>query len=400
MFARRDEGRLQQRFEESVLELGSQLMLYGDTGAGKTSLVLHVANEMKIGVARVECFSGKSFNDLIGDAFAAIAEVQELTIRVSSGDSLDAETSGGVGLGWLASIKGRLKAGTTKGEIREFAVVQRPLIDALIETLVDAGKGILFFDNFENVTNDDVRRKIGELIGVVSDRAVDTGNLKIVVAGIADTAGDLMTMSTAASRRTIEFEVPRMPPDELASVIDRGMTTLGYEIGDEQRRRIVALSDGFPYVTHLLSLHAARGANKLGLTEITADVTDAAIKSAVQEFQMEMSRSYELASERSGAVQPRKHILQTLAHQTERDLTFPEITAAYRLRYGINPEKDLSILNVALGELILESKGAVLRRRGSPRSYRYGFRNPLMRPYLLLFEASGALQPQLGLPTG
>ena len=73
-------------------------MLYGDTGVGKTSLVLHVAHEMALSVARIECFSGKSFSDLLTDAFAAIAEIQELRVEVSTARSGSGEVSGGLGM--------------------------------------------------------------------------------------------------------------------------------------------------------------------------------------------------------------------------------------------------------------------------------------------------------------
>jgi len=384
MFARRDEGRLQQRFEDALREPGSQMMLYGDTGVGKTSLVLHVAHEMHLSVARIECFSGKSFNDLLSDAFAAIAEVQELRIEVATTRSGSAEVSGGGGLGMLAFLKGTLRADAGATETRGFEVVQRPLIDALFEILVEAGRNIIFFDNFENVAEPDVKNKLAQFIGFASDRAEETGNVKVIIAGIADTAADLLSMSSAASRRTVDFEVPRMPSQELEFILDTGMAILDLAIGSREMDRIVELSDGFPYVVHLLALHAARSAKRADRNEVTDDDVSSAVESAVSEFREEFSRSVELAVERSGNVRPRQHIMRALAHATGRDFSTAEVRDLYRSRFNI--DQSLAFLNVPLGGLLTAQKGAVLRRRGSRRRYRYGFRNPLMRPYILMLE--------------
>src|SRR5207248_8845839 len=115
------------------------------------------------------------------------------------------EISGGVGVGMLAFLKGRLRSDSGESEQREFEVVQRPLIDALFEKLVEAGKDIIFFDNFENVVDPEVRDKVAEFIGFASDRASAMGGVKVVLAGIADTAADLLSLAPAASRRTVDF---------------------------------------------------------------------------------------------------------------------------------------------------------------------------------------------------
>jgi Cdc6-like AAA superfamily ATPase len=395
MFARRDDGRLQQRFEDALREPGSQIMLYGDTGVGKTSLVLHVANEMNLGVARIECFSGKSFHDLLSEAFAAIAEVQELRIEVSTTQSAGAEVSGGGGFGWLAYIRGQLRSEAGTAETREFQVVQKPLIDALFEKMIEAGRNVIFFDNFENVTDADVRGKVAQFIVFVSDRAQQIGNLKVIVAGIADTAADLLSMSDAASRRTIDFEVPRMPPQELERILNTGMSILDLIIGTREKDHIVELSDGFPYVVHLIGLHAARSAMRTTRAEVTGDDVTSAVRSAVEEFSQECRKSLELAEELSGKERPRLKILRALAHAKGRDFSTADVRQLYQRRFQIDSNKNFAFLNVALGALLSAERGAVLRRRGARRRYRYSFRNPLMRPYILMVEDATA---QFNLP--
>lgn len=50
------DGGVQRRFQRQLAEPGRQIVLYGDTGVGKTSLVEHVViSAEEIGLVRVEC---------------------------------------------------------------------------------------------------------------------------------------------------------------------------------------------------------------------------------------------------------------------------------------------------------------------------------------------------------
>lgn len=68
MFASRSYGDLQEKFEERLAEPGRQIVLYGDTGVGKTSLVRHTCLERKIPMVYVEC--GGPFVVMIREALA------------------------------------------------------------------------------------------------------------------------------------------------------------------------------------------------------------------------------------------------------------------------------------------------------------------------------------------
>src|SRR5690349_9481907 len=68
MFASRRFGHLQERFEDMLGEPGRQIVLYGDTGVGKTSLVRYICETQNIPMVYVEC--GQRFEEMLREALA------------------------------------------------------------------------------------------------------------------------------------------------------------------------------------------------------------------------------------------------------------------------------------------------------------------------------------------
>ncbi|MEO6042398.1 MAG: AAA family ATPase, partial [Tepidiformaceae bacterium] len=297
MFIGRRRDRLGERIVDGLNEVGAQLVLHGDTGAGKTSLVLHVGGSA---VARVECHRSKTFQDLLRDAFGAMGSVQEL--RVTQHDRTEVGASGGgeLGLGFVAKFKGTVSASDSKETVRELDIVEQPLIDALIATMQAAGKRILLLDNFDHVVDANVGHAVAELMVAMSDKARSSGNLKIVVAGIAESAGELLNLSEAASRRTVSVGVSPMLDEEIRELVVRGMGLLQLVIGPTQVERIVSISSGYPYVAHLICLHAARVANSIPRTVVDRDAVDRALSHALDDFQLDFDVRYQRAVESSG----------------------------------------------------------------------------------------------------
>src|SRR5690348_1554038 len=84
MFAGRHFENVQENFELAVREPGRQIVLYGDTGIGKTSLVRHIAADRGISMIRVEC--GGRFEEMLKDALA-MAGVTEDSIEIVERES-------------------------------------------------------------------------------------------------------------------------------------------------------------------------------------------------------------------------------------------------------------------------------------------------------------------------
>jgi hypothetical protein len=366
---------LQDVLREALRDKGGQVLLYGDTGVGKSSLLTYAARDEKISLVTVECMSDQTLETLIGRAIEQLIEVREIKRTKSRAVSTETEAQGGVP--HFLTIRGRIRG--DKGSTREFEVIEKAPIEVLLDAMQKTGNRLLVLDNFQNVTARDVRLHVAQTLELLSGRARVTGDIKMVVIGIADDAQSLLGPSPSSGRRTAEVGVPRMPDDEITEVLETGFGLLGLNVPAETVNSLVFLSDGFPYFCHMLGLHLARSANRAD-GRVTGQTLEATLHRVAQEVQESFRQRVDLAVEKGGRVQPRRRVLSIMASSTEREWRATAIQEAYAARYG--KRDDYAFLQGALGALIKPKHGEVLRRTGTRGNYVYRFRDPPMRPYL------------------
>jgi MoxR-like ATPase len=129
MFARRNEPDLngnpglQDSLRDALREEGGQVLVYGDTGVGKSSLIRYAAEDEGMVYVSVDCLSSKTYEDLLEDAVRKLIDVKEIKRTRSTKGS--AEIEAGAGISKIVSLTGKLKG--ERGKDREFEIVEEPL---------------------------------------------------------------------------------------------------------------------------------------------------------------------------------------------------------------------------------------------------------------------------------
>ena len=381
MFAARRHEDLENRVLLALNERGKQVILYGDTGVGKTSLMNHMARVRRVEMIRVEC--GGTFEETLQQALAAAAERREVKrTRKTSGE---VEASGT----FFGILTGRAKA--AGGTDVEYEPIEAPFYLQVVEALEASGVRILFLDNYENIfghaNERGITRSIVQLLKTLSDRAAEgKDRLKAVVAGIPSASEALIAFDDATARRIEQIEVPRMPDEELDQILERGEKKLRISFGGHARHMILAYSDGFPYYTHLLALHTSRRVIGDGRDEVSLADFDDALDAILQGCDLRLRNQYNRAVETTGDVRARKSILEAIASLNDREVPFKAIRTAFlraHPRYGTDPTR-LNFLSTAIKPF--KEEYAILEDRNLPKSKRnaYRFKNPLMRAYVRL----------------
>jgi hypothetical protein len=382
MFARRNEPDLrgnpgiQDSLREALRERGGQVLMYGDTGVGKSSLLKYAAEDEDLSFVSVECFSDRSFEALMEEALRKLIDVREIKRTSSRGASGEVEASGGIT--HFLSLKGRFKGDVSKA--KEFEVIQKSPLEALLDAMDAAGHRLLVLDNFQNVTADRDRLLVAQSCELLADRANETGDKKLVMIGIADDARSLLGASASVARRVAEVGVPRMPDDEIREILERGFALLNLTADEESLEKLVFYADGFPYFTHLLGLHVARRLSRLATSHVSVEEVEASLDRVAQQVEESFGERVRLAAEKGGEVQPRSRIISLMAASSGREWRGADVQAEYTATYG--SARDFAFLHAALGALATESHGAILKRTGSRGAYVYKFRDPHMRPFL------------------
>lgn len=384
MFARRNEPDLigipgvQDTLTEALAEQGGQVLVYGDTGVGKSSLVRYAAEDAGLQQVNVECFSNKTYEDLIEDGIGKLLETRE--VKRTSTTVVGAEAEAGAKVKFLLSFKAKVKG--ERGTTRELEVVEKPPLDALIEAMQASGTRLLVLDNFQNISEERTRLLVAQTMEALADRSAETGDIKTVVIGIADDAPSLLGGSVSFLRRTSEVGVPRMPDEEVEEIFRTGFRLLDLSIADPLLLRLVFFADGFPYFAHLLGLYAARMAQREAHDAISEADVDRGIAQAVQQVQQTFSARLEKALEKGGDTQPRRRILQLMANSDRREWQVSDVVEVYRQKYG--ERDDYTFLHVAFGLLVKPEYGSILKRNEARKPYVSRFADPQMRPFLRL----------------
>lgn len=384
MFARRNEpdlhGRpgLQDRLRRALRDKGGQVLMYGDTGVGKSSLLKYAAEDERMAAVTVECFSDRTYEELIQECIGRLVDFQEVTFSESYASGRQVALSVGAK---KMTVKGEVHV--ERGHTRTFVAVQKEPSDVLIDAMRAAGRSLIVLDNFQNVNTKRTRLLVAQTMERLSDRADETGDIKLVVIGIADDAPALLSGAGSFTRRTAEVGVPRMPNDEIEQILERGFRLLGLSASPEALKRLVFFSDGFPYFAHLLGQSVAQTARRERSREVTLRMVEQALTRAAEQVEEGYGARVRKALEAGGQTQPRKRILELLAYDdSSLDWRSTDVIRLFATEHG--ERNDWSFLHTALAALTREKHGAMLKRTGTKGRYVYRFSDPHMRPYLRL----------------
>ena len=350
----------------AVSQRGYHAILYGERGVGKTSLSNVLADFLRDAgqnylLPRVNCDSTDTFSSLWRKA------LQDMVIskrRQGIGfNAQDIETT--------QSVIDELPADITPDDVRR--------------TLEELSKGIVLvviFDEFDRVPDRAVTRAMADTIKALSDYSV---NATILLIGVADSIDDLIEEHQSIERAIVQVAMPRMSADETKQIVKNGLARLRMEIDDSSLDEISSLSQGLPYVTHLLALQSVRAALEDKSLSIRNAHVEAGMRNALDQWQQSIKSAYYDATKSQQPDNIFKEVLLACALASMDDLGY--FTAA-AVRYPLNVitggHYDIPNFARHLKEFSEAGRGTILQRVGNVRRLRYRFRSPLMRPYIVM----------------
>jgi Cdc6-like AAA superfamily ATPase len=391
MFERRNEpdlsGRpgLQDLLRDAIRERGCQVLLYGDTGVGKSSLLTNVADLVGAETLEIDCKSGMSMDDIIDHGNRQLVRFRAIGRSRSSTIEADAETSAEVP--FFARIRARIMSRFEQKD--EFEVVESPAFTSLLQAMNSKGRTLLVLDNFQNIDLPNTRVQVAQHMESLSDaigKKRVSGNLKFVVIGIADDANTLLGDSMSYVRRAEQIGVPRMPDQEIQEILNRGFGLLGLSASAVQLAKLVFYSDGFPYFAHLVGLHVSRAVIQDNVREVSDSSIDTAIARAAASVSASYAERLRLAYERGGSTQPRKQIVRFLAASSGRQWEYREVIELWKLANPTEVRTSYNFLSAALGQLADSAQGQILTSTGARGRFVYRFTDPHIRPFVRIQE--------------
>ena len=361
-------GRIDQvgKIIDTISQRGYHAVLYGERGVGKTSLsnvLLSFLHETggKFLLPRVNCDTSDTYTSLWKKQF------ENITIN---------ETRPGIGF--------------TKKEVD----IKRKLVESLPEklspedirrTLEEFSHGIILvpvFDEFDRTKSSEIPALMADTIKGLSDYSV---NATILLIGVADSVDGLIREHQSIERALVQVPMPRMSSMEIAEIITKGIERLTMTIKEDAKSEIISLSQGLPYVTHLLALHSTKVAIERKSKEVESEDVNEGMKRALEQWQESIKTAYYRATKSQQPGHIFREVILACAFAENDDLGYFS-AANVREPLRIITDRSYDIPNFArhLKEFSGQERGGILYRTGPARQIRYRFNSPLMRPYIVM----------------
>lgn len=237
----------------SIEERRMHVVLYGDRGIGKTSL-LHIIALLAKDARYLVRYSSCSASSDLDSTFRAIAEDIPLLYH-EKGDPTSAQ----------------VESGKTLADLFDAS----KLTPAALSEVLDGVSGtrlLIILDEFDRTENPDFRREVAELIKNLSDRS---SKVQILIGGVAENLSELVRQIPSIRRNLLGIPVGRMSDAELTEILTNGQAISGLPIDKIAQDRLIGSANGSPYLANLIAHQASsRAIERGGKTVTAADLKD------------------------------------------------------------------------------------------------------------------------------
>ena len=362
----------------ALLTPGKQLIIYGHSGAGKTTIIQKKLVDLSLGHVTTRCMGGITLTDVIIDAFNQLDVYYSKSNESKDNKGIGGELSASY-LGIKASIKSDLS--TSKSSVKSRAV-DLPITPQTLAKYFGEANYCWVIEDFHKMPEEE-KVKLSQIMKVFMDMSIDYPNLKIIALGAVNTARQVVQYDPEMKNRVSEIYVPLMSENELKGILDKGCKLLNINFSRDVREKIIIYSSGLAAVTHQLSLLTCieREVYKTVNPKIVIDkeILEAAINEYLKENSDSYKGTFDLATKinKTRKYESPEEILKAiLVYERKESVTVRDITEIIQKKQvNYRPTN----LRKYIDELTTTERGEILRH--DKDSDTFSFSNPFIRAF-------------------
>jgi len=366
------------QIDKALMIPGMQLILYGHSGSGKTTIIQNALQSKNIKFISTNCMIDTTVADIILDAFDKLNPfyTTESTSKTSEKISSELKAS-------YSSVESAIKSELVaeNGEKKQRALPIQLTPQRLAEFL-GASKVVWIIEDFHKVKEEE-RKKLSQILKVFVDTANKYKEVKIIAIGAVGTARDVVNYDSELANRVSEIFVPLLNTEELEEIVKKGEKLLNVDFCNEIHSNIVKYSNSLAAICHHLCFSVCYN-NKIEKTQKTKKKLDNKnLQDAVADYLKQNSDSFKEILDRAlkyrdGNFDETKFILKAFCQQNKDELTLKEVNlyGGNKKRFGNdNVKKYLTFLTTAeYGEIL----------RFDANSGKYYFSNPFFKAFAIM----------------
>lgn len=269
----------QEELINSINTPGLQIVLYGVSGCGKTTLIMNTMKSLKINYIVSRCEVGTTLENLIVNAFDSLNPyfIEEKSSKQNSNISSEIKGDYKV-IESKLSVSNSLETGSVLKRMIPPQLTPQRLADFFGEA-----QCCWIIEDFHKVKAEE-KKRLSQIMKIFMDNGTKYRTTKIISIGAVGTARQILDYDRELNNRISEIFIPLMDKEELLAIIEKGEKIMNIDFSEGLRELIVNFSNGLPSVCHHLCLNACLdiGVNKTSKEKIM--MNQFPIQNAVRKF--------------------------------------------------------------------------------------------------------------------
>lgn len=352
---------------------GMQIIIYGHSGAGKTTLIINKLNQLYESNIVTRCMVGMSMEQIILDGFDQLNCYYLSEKTISNKISISSEMKASY-LGLKTQIEKHYQETSTR-------LLPIQLTPQRLAQYFGASGNCWVLEDFHKIDESE-KIKLSQIMKIFMDSSVDYSELKIIAIGAVDSAREVVKYDHEMKQRVTEVFIPLMTDNEIAQIIYEGEKLLNIKFKSTVTKRILRFSCGLPSVCHHLCLYMCTNNSIFETLDTTRTLSEEDFDKAVEKYVQSSSDTLKEIFDKAVKVdRVRKYsnpqvILEAILALGKDGLTHNEILN--KIKKTI-PDYPAGNLTSYLKQLQSQERGSILRFDSN--AGKYYFTSPFVKAY-------------------
>ncbi|WP_323596100.1 hypothetical protein [Aliarcobacter butzleri] len=289
---------LDSRIYSALRTKGKQIVIFGHSGVGKTTLLRKSLQKIYENEIISHCMKGITFESLVYDAFDKLNDYYLESKSSITKTSVKASISSN-----YFSIKNTIVASKESGDSENFRrMVNTQITPQRLADFLGEANCCWILEDFHKMDIPE-KNKLSQIMKVFMDKSADYPALKIIALGAVNTGREVVEYDIEMRNRVSEIEVSLMKKKELKEIIDNGEKFLNIKFPNEIKDEIVDFSNGLASICHSICSYICEEAGIImtldgNFIQLTEENFNAGIKRYMEEETDTLKYKFEMAFNR------------------------------------------------------------------------------------------------------
>ncbi len=350
---------------------GMQIVLYGHSGCGKSTMIYNILQKRRRGYISTSCTSSTTFDELLYQAFDKLNVFYKTEMSSSRSDSYAAELK-------LknSALSSMLSQTTIEGASeKQVRVLPLQLTPERLAQFLGEMKCVWVIEDFHKVAEKE-KKRLAEVVKIFMDSASTYPYVKIICLGAVTTANELVALDNDLATRVAEIFIPLMLDIELSKVIETGFELLNLVYDKLLEDKIIYYSNNLAAVCHQLCFDICHSLSIENSQIQRMHVNDDNFDSAVLSYLKKNSDTIKKPFDRIASNPRCVAILEGMINIQNETMTIGEILTETKKIINIHQEE----LLILIEEMKKPELGEVIRF--DTNSKKYSFATPFFQAFL------------------